>query len=65
MIVILAIQDKPLNDVFTVVGQKGNSAARTLINLFKQVLFVTDDLLGKILMGKKGGCAKGCFIIHA
>lgn len=65
MTVILVIQGKPLNDVFIDTGQKGNSAARTRLNLCKQVLFVTNDLLGKSLMGKKGGCAKGCFIIHA
>lgn len=33
MTLILAIQDKTLNDVFTVKEQKGNSVARTLINL--------------------------------
>lgn len=54
-----------LNDVFTVMGQKGNSAAKILISLCKQVLFVTNDVLGKSLMGKKGGCAKGCSIIQA
>lgn len=64
MTVILAIQDKPLDDVFTVTGQKGIlQQGHRSISVSR--LFVTNDLLGKSLRGKKGGCAKRCFIIQA
>lgn len=38
---------------------------RTLINVYKWVLFLTNNLLGKSLMGKKRRLSKGVVITHS